>query len=147
MYESEDRLWGLYRERIAHEDALIQHRVSWFLGFSGLWLAAFAFVVHISTQVSIPQTIFRGYFLLLIPVVGFLMTLLVLLSLIGAAKAIRDVIDEWNAVPITDEARRRFPTIYSNGWARRLGQVGSLGICVVMLLAWAGVFLLVPSLA
>ncbi len=147
MNESQLHLWELYRGRMAHEDLWVQQRVSWLLGFSGLLFAAFAGVLNISTQVTIAQTLFRGYVLLLIPATGFLITFLVLLSLIGAGMAMDEVRREWDERLRAEEASSSLPPIHARGWPLMLGRLASQGICGVMLVVWAVVFLLVPQVA
>ncbi len=147
MDESQFRLWDLYRSRITHEDRWIQQRVSWLLGFSGLLFAAFAGVLNLSTQVTIAQTLFRGYVLLLIPATGFLITFLVLLGLIGAGMAMDEVRREWEERMRAEEISLSLPPIHARGWPLWLGRLASWGICGVMLVQWAVVFLLVPQVA
>ncbi len=144
MYENHTELWELYRSKIAHEDLWAQQRVSWLLGFSGFWFAAFVGVLHISNLVSIAQTLFRGYLLLLMPVIGFLVTLFVLLGLIGAARVIHATMEEWEAVRMSEEERRRLPSLHAHGWPLRLRTLPSQGICVLLMVTWVVVFFLIP---
>ena len=132
--------WEMMRAKIVHEDSWIQQRVSWLLAAAALFVAAYAALVAVDPNVSIPQTVLRGYLLLILPFAAFILTLLVFVGVIGSALAMRATLREWENLPISQVERSLMPSLHSRGLALSLGRVASWGICIMLLLAWGVLF-------
>lgn len=146
MDEAQIRVWELLRARIVHEEVQARRRVSWLLATSGLLVVAYALLVTVSTDVSIRQTLLRGYLLLLVPVVGFLLALLVWIGLAGAALAVRAALAEWERLSSPEGGRRQLPALYPTGWALWLERAASWGICALLAVTWVLFFVLTVNL-
>ena len=131
--------WKLLREKIVHEDAWIQQRINWLTASNGVLLAAYVGTLNLSTDVSIQQTLLRGYLALGIPFAGLLLTGLILAGVHGANVSIQEVIQEWERAPVPRGRERHLPRLHSSPWPKRLGRLASYGTCAVLLLVWAAV--------
>ena len=94
MDEPNSKTWELLRAKIVHEDSWVQRRVLWLLGTTALLVTAYAVLCTVRTDVSIPQTLLRGYLMLLLPVFGLVLTALVLIGLIGSSLVTVQVVAE-----------------------------------------------------
>jgi hypothetical protein len=82
----------------------------------GLLVVAYAVLATISTQVTIRQTLFRGYLLLLLPLAGFLLAALALAGVVGRTRG----------------QRAAHPLVRLSAW----------GTCIVWLVLWAVIFII-----
>ena len=138
------KTWQTLRERSAHAETQVQLRLVGLLLASGLLLVAEAVFANLSNQVSLQQTLFRGYLLLLVPVLGFLLAALALAGLIGTCLEQRAARRGWERLP--DEVRQRFPALPPFGTARLLVNLAAWGACILWLLVWVVVFALTSVL-
>jgi len=111
---------------------------------SGLLVVAYAVIATLSTQVTIQQTLFRGYLLLLLSVAGFLLAALALAGVIGASLEGRAARRHWEQLPAG--LRERFPKFEPPAAARCLVRLSAWGTCVLWLVAWAVIFLITVRL-
>lgn len=100
-----------------------RHGLAGFLAASGLLLVAYAVLANLSTTVTIQQTLYRGYLLLLVPLLGFLLAALALAGQVGAAL-------------------EREPAPGGRRAARRLARLSDWGSCLLWMAAWAAIFYL-----
>ena len=142
MDQANLKAWEWLRAKVLHEDSWVQQRVSWLLGSTSLLVAGYAVLATVRTDVSIPQTLLRGYLMLLLPAFGFFLSLLVLLGLVGSSLAVTAAIDEWERLAIPEDQRSHFPTLHSRGAALALGRFASRGTCFLLALFWVIVFVL-----
>lgn len=136
------KAWQWLRAKVVHEDSWVQQRVSWLLGSNSLLVAAYAVLATVRTDVSIPQTLLRGYLMLLLPVFGFFLSLLILLGLVGSSLAVTGAIQEWEKFAVPEDQRSRFPSLHSRGVALAVGRFASRGTCILFVLFWVIVFVL-----
>jgi hypothetical protein len=133
--------WQAFQERSAHAEMQVQLRLAGLLIASGLLLVAEAVFANLSNQVSLQQTLFRGYLLLLVPVLGFLLAALALAGMIGVWLGQRAARRDWERLPA--EVRPRLPP---SGTARLLDHLAAWGGCILWLLVWVVVYALTSVL-
>jgi hypothetical protein len=142
MDERNLRTWELLRAKIVHEESWAQQRISWFLGTTALLIAAYAVASAIRTDVSIPQTLLRGYLMLLLSLFGLVLTALVLIGLIGSSLAIRAATEEWKKLLPSADEQSRFPVLHPEGAALAFARAAWWGTCIVAVIVWAAILAL-----
>jgi len=146
MDEPDFKTWELLRAKIVHEDSWVQQRVLWLLGTTALLVTAYAVLCTVRTDVSIPQTLLRGYLMLLLPVFGLVLTALVLIGLIGSSLAMRAAHEDWKKLLNSTDERRQLPALHSEGYALGFARASSWGTCVIVMIAWVVIFVLTVHL-
>jgi hypothetical protein len=136
--------WQAFQEHSAHAEMQVQLRLAGLQIASGLLLVAEAVFANLSNQVSLQQTLLRGYLLLLVPVLGFLLAALALAGLIGVWLGQRAARRDWERLPA--EVRPRLPALPPSGTARLLVNLAAWGTCILWLLVWVVVYALTSVL-
>lgn len=134
MNASDVETWKLLREVIVHEDSRIQQRVSWLTAAHAILLAAYAATLNLSPNVSIQQTLLQGYLALGIPIMGLLLTLLVLAGIHGANLAIQEAVRQAERLGVPRKPAPALPPLHSSAWPVRLGRLAAYGTCAVLLM-------------
>ncbi len=124
MQKRDLEIFKILRDKVRHEDTWIQSRISWLLASNAFLFAAYGMSSSDKAVTCI------------IPFVGFLTALLVLIGLLGTLSAFQQIQNEWKTL-IPEDRRKKLPGIRSAGCALQLGGIGSYGLCVVIMLAWA----------
>jgi hypothetical protein len=132
------------RLRAVRPGARLQRRLAGLNAAGGLLLVAYAALANVSAQVSIQQTLFRGYLLLLLSVAGFLLSALALAGLIGLSLEERAARRELERLPA--EARQSILSFQPPAAARFLGRLSDWGTCILWLLLWATVLFITTRL-
>jgi hypothetical protein len=87
--------YRLFRDRIEHEDNLVMQRLSWLMASQSFLFTAYAIVTNgLTTSPATGGNIFVNHLATLariIPVVALLNSLLILVSILAALKAIREL--------------------------------------------------------
>jgi hypothetical protein len=87
--------YQIFRNRIEHEDNLIMQRLSWLMASQSFLFTAYAIVTNgMTTSPATGGNLFVNHLLTLIriiPVVALLNSLLILISILAALKAIREL--------------------------------------------------------
>jgi hypothetical protein len=87
--------YQLFRSRIEHEDNLIMQRLSWLMASQSFLFTAYAIVTNgLSTSIGGSGNVYVNRLTVLveiIPVVALLNSLLILVSIAGALKAVREL--------------------------------------------------------
>ena len=95
--------YQIFRNRIEHEDNLIMQRLSWLMASQSFLFTAYAIVTNGMT--TVPGTggnVFVNHLSTLariIPIVALLNSLLILISILAALKAIRELRDGYRKQP------------------------------------------------
>lgn len=114
-------------ERIRHEEALINSRLTWMLTFQGFLFASLALASDDSTSEALRDTLLQA-----IPVLGAVVAALALLGVGAAYLAIGQARQHFRE-DIGEDDRRDFG---GKTWARWLGRANSLGFPIVILITW-----------
>lgn len=97
--------YQIFRNRIEHEDNLVMQRLSWLMASQSFLFTAYAIVTNgLTTSTTIGGNVFVNHLFVLariIPIVALLNSLLILLSILAALKAIRELRDEYRRKPET----------------------------------------------
>lgn len=120
-------------ERISHEEALINSRLTWMLTFQGFLFASLALASDDSTNEALRDTLLQ-----VIPLLGAVVAALALLGVIAAYLAIGQARLHFES-EIGGDDRRDFGGKSDFGgktWARWLGRINSVGLPVVVLITW-----------
>ena len=87
--------YQLFRDRIEHEDNLIMQRLSWLMASQSFLFTAYAIVTNGLTASRSPGgNIYVNHLAVLakiVPVVALVNSLLILIAILGALKAIREL--------------------------------------------------------
>jgi len=120
------------RQRIEHEDNLVNQRLSWLVGSQSFLITAFAISLNAPTQFYSPRYVEVHQKLLhLLPVVAIASILVLMLTLLGAVSALSalrrcsDLIATAEDVPI-----------HSSTAIRWLGLSAAFGIPLIFLVFW-----------
>jgi len=143
MDQNDLKAWNDLQERSLHTESRNQLRLAGLLVAGGLLVVAEAGFANLSTQVSLQQSLYRGYLLLLVPVLGFLLAALTLAGLIAAAGDQRRAQRAWERLPA--EVRERFPGPRPGGTNHLFSSLTGWGICILWMAAW-GVILVLTSM-
>jgi len=133
--------YQVFRNRIEHEDNLIMQRLSWLMASQSFLFTAYAIVTNgMTTSPAKGGNMFVNHLLTLariIPVVALLNSLLILVSILAALKAIRELRDEYQRQP---EILETIPLQTSKS-ARTLGLSAPVLLPLLFLAVW--LFLLI----
>jgi hypothetical protein len=133
--------YQIFRNRIEHEDNLIMQRLSWLMASQSFLFTAYAIVTNgMTTSPATGGNMFVNHLLTLariIPVVALLNSLLILVSILAALKAIRELRDEYQRQP---EILETIPLQTSKS-ARTLGLSAPVLLPLLFLAVW--LFLLI----
>ena len=139
MGTSVEHYYKLFRDQIVHEDNLINNRTNWLLAAQGLLFAAFGVLVNTSKGFSqVPSRV--KLLMNVIPAVGIFVTIVTLLSVLGAVIAMGDIVREWektkNKLKGEGEIDANIPPIQCKGISKRLGFVAPFFIPGIFIVAW-----------
>jgi hypothetical protein len=128
--------YQIFRNRIEHEDNLIMQRLSWLMASQSFLFTAYAIVTNgLANSSTIGGNMFVNHLLILariIPVVALLNSLLILVSILAALKAIRELRNEYQRQPEVLEA---IPLQTSKS-ARTLGLSAPVLLPLLFLAVW-----------
>src|SRR5256885_1229778 len=100
--------YQLFRNRIEHEDNLIMQRLSWLMASQSFLFTAYAIVTNgLTTSPTTGGNSFVNHLLVLariIPVVALLNSLLILVSILAALKAIREMRNRYHHITLFQTA-------------------------------------------
>jgi len=133
--------YQIFRNRIEHEDNLIMQRLSWLMASQSFLFTAYAIVTNGMTAApGIGGNVFIHHLSTLariIPIVALLNSLLILISILAALKAIRELRDGYRKQP---EILGVIP-LQTSRTARTLGLSAPVLLPLLFLTVW--LFLLV----
>lgn len=130
-----DALYDRLRKQIEHEDNLTNQRLSWFLGFQGLFIVAYGTILSSDCSKHYTTVLF------ILSFVAFVTCCSAAISLDAASKSINELSSFWNAKTRLPYVKRNhqeqyFPQLlYIGGSVYKFGQ--DLYV-VIMMLAWIG---------
>lgn len=127
--------YQLFRSRIEHEDNLIMQRLSWLMASQSFLFTAYAIVTNGLTNPAAPgATLFVNHLRTLsriIPVVALLNSLLILISILAALKAILHLRNEYRRQPILETIALQTPPL-----TRVLGLAAPVLLPLLFLAVW-----------
>lgn len=103
---------------------------------NGFLFAAFAAVASLQIARGYRFVFAKPLLLAGIPCLGFLLSLLVLFGLIGAAKALAEAKEEYEHLVPSEDERSKLPKLHSEGAALALGRASSWGVTILFATAW-----------
>lgn len=120
------------RQRIEHEDNLINQRLAALVGSQSFLLTAFAISLNAPREFFSSGYI-RAHRLLthMLPVAGIATVVVLLLTMLGAVIALRDLHRMADQLATPGD-----PPLHSSRPARLLGQAAVVGVPVIFLLLW-----------
>jgi hypothetical protein len=128
--------YHVFRSRIEHEDNLIMQRLSWLMASQSFLFTAYAIVTNGMTSApTISGNVFVNHLLTLariIPIVALLNSLLILVSILAALKAIRELRDDYRRGPGILEV---IP-LQTSRFARTLGLSAPVLLPLLFLAVW-----------
>ena len=128
--------YQIFRNRIEHEDNLIMQRLSWLMASQSFLFTAYAIVTNgLTTSPATGGNMFVNHLLTLariIPVVALLNSLLILVSILAALKAIRELRHGYQHQPETLEV---IP-LQTSKIARTLGLSAPVLLPLLFLSVW-----------
>ena len=128
--------YQIFRSRIEHEDNLVMQRLSWLMASQSFLFTAYAIVTNgLTAWPTGAGNIFINHLSTLariIPIVALLNSLLILISILGALKAIRHLRDMYREQP---ENLGIIP-LQSAKSARRMGLSAPLLLPLLFLVVW-----------
>ena len=128
--------YQIFRNRIEHEDNLIMQRLSWLMASQSFLFTAYAIVTNgMTTSPATGGNMFVNHLLTLariIPVVALLNSLLILVSILAALKAIRELRHGYQHQPETLEV---IP-LQTSKIARTLGLSAPVLLPLLFLAVW-----------
>jgi hypothetical protein len=128
--------YQIFRNRIEHEDTLIMQRLSWLMASQSFLFTAYAIVTNgMSALPTLGNNIFSRHLSTLariIPIVALLNSFLILISILGALKAIWELRDAYRKQP---EILGAIP-LQTSRTARRLGLSAPLLLPLLFLAVW-----------
>jgi hypothetical protein len=134
--------YQIFRNRIEHEDNLIMQRLSWLMASQSFLFTAYAIVTNgMATQPGSGGNVFINHLSSLariIPIVALLNSFLILVSILGALKAIREL---RNAYRKQSEVLVLIPLQTSKG-ARLMGLSAPVLLPLLFLSVWLYLLLL-----
>ncbi len=128
---------------IEREVNWIQNRMSWFGASQGLFFAAYGlFFRNLGKEADEALGALAQLVLLVIPLMGLLLSCLIMVGLKAAAKAIAAYNQSWKSQKalFSETVNARFPEIRTDRRVRVYGQLASLGVCALFFLAWLIIF-------
>lgn len=129
--------YQIFRNRIEHEDNLVLQRLSWLMASQSFLFTAYAIVTNgLTTSPVTGGNVFVGHLTTLariIPIVALLNSLLILVSILAALKAIRELREGYRKQPETLQA---IPLQTSRS-ARILGLSAPVLLPLLFLAVWA----------
>ena len=133
-----DRLetWRILRSKITHEDSWIQQRVSWLIAGNALLFAAYAALLGQGLNRGSALPYLGLLLLVLVPCIGFTLSVFVFLGLVGASFAIKETRNELERLVPDEKQRQALPTLYSQGPALYFGKVASWGATLLFVVVW-----------
>ena len=123
------RFYEGLRARIEHEDVLIVHRISWFMGFQAFLFTAYAIALNGTSTDS-------AHLARLMPPVGIVTSILVYLGILAALRAMAWVQATFDARGVPAD-RLGLPPILTPAPIRRVGQAAPVLFPPVFIVAWA----------
>lgn len=124
------------RDEIAHEDNLAGTRLNWFIASQAFLLSALA-IAHTTRDTAVPG-LHNDFYFPLIPLLAITSCVLIFLSIISGALAIRRWHRLLNQMVRKDPA---LPAIGRDDWIMRLGWSAPLLLPLVFLVAWSYVLI------
>jgi hypothetical protein len=128
--------YQIFRNRIEHEDNLIMQRLSWLMASQSFLFTAYAIVTNgLSTVPSTGENVFTHHLSSLariIPIVALLNSFLILISIVGALKAIWELRDAYRKQPEI----LGIISLQTSRIARRLGLSAPLLLPLLFLAVW-----------
>jgi hypothetical protein len=124
------------RDEIAHEDNLAGTRLNWFIGSQAFLLSALA-IAHTTKDTTVPG-LHNDFYFPLIPLLAITSCILIFLTIVSGALAIR----RWHR--LLNQMVRKDPTLPAIGrddWIMRLGWSAPLMLPLVFLAAWSYVLI------
>jgi len=124
------------RDEIAHEDNLAGTRLNWFIASQAFLLSALA-IAHTTKEPTVPG-LHNDFYFPLIPLLAIASCILIFLSIISGALAIR----RWHR--LLNQMIRQDPSLPAIGrddWIMRLGWSAPLVLPLVFLAAWSYVLI------
>ena len=87
----------LFRDKIVHEDDLINNRTNWLLGFQGLLFTAYGILFKTSTTSHGDKEALASTVVLIdtIPIVGIFISVITILSVLGAVITMHQTKKDW----------------------------------------------------
>jgi hypothetical protein len=129
--------FSLIQARLAHEDDLVNQRVSWLVNSQSFLLTAYAITLNgLAADASKPMAIVQRKLLNLLPVVGSVCVLLVCVALVGGLCAIAEL----RRFAATNYSKDRLFLI-SKPTTQFLGVSAPVLIPLVFLVIWSAVLL------
>ena len=120
------------RQRIEHEDNLINQRLSALVGSQSFLLTAFAISLNAPKEFYAPRyEALHRVLTHLLPVAGIASVLVLLLTMLGAIVALHGLRKMADRLAAPDD-----PPVHSPKAVRWLGQAGVVGVPVIFLLLW-----------
>lgn len=122
------------RQRIEHEDNLINQRLSAMVGSQSFLLTAFAISLNAPKEFFSPhyEPVHRVLTRML-PIAGIASVIILMLTLVGAVLALRGLHQSADSLVTHGD-----PPIHSGRLARLLGQSAVVGVPLVFLMLWGG---------
>jgi hypothetical protein len=131
-----EHYYAIVRGQIEHEDNLIGQRLSWYVAAQSFLFTAYAIVVSNSGPNHTPLIIERMRLLLwLIPMTSILTCLLIYLTIVAGALAIRDLRRLYRK-HADYEATVGLPPVQGYRRTQMLGQAAPLFVPLVFLVVW-----------
>lgn len=132
--------YKLVRQEVEREANQINQRVTWLLTSQAILFGGLGFLLTANPR-ELPEGALTtaNRIAILIPILGFLLSVLVLCGFVGAYLALLKLRQE--CTPLLQDRRRRLPSIFKSGLSLWLGGAASCGTCVVLLIAWLTVIL------
>lgn len=128
--------YQIFRNRIEHEDNLVMQRLSWLMASQSFLFTAYAIVTNgMSSLPATGENVFIHHLSTLariIPIVALLNSLLILISILGALKAIRELRDAYRQQP----GNLGIIALQTSKIARRLGLSAPILLPLLFLAVW-----------
>lgn len=129
-----DEFYDRLRDHIKHEDNLINQRLSWFLGFQGLFVVSFGTVLEKGNQEPTKLVLLV---LIIICVIGYLTCIPSIINVSSAVRSISELNKQWISMYRDDnDSNIRYPHLYyeDNSIISRLSHHYSYQF--IMMIAW-----------
>ena len=123
----EKDVYQIARERVVHEDNLVNNRLTWFLVIQSLLFAAYGVVLELPGQAFSFKWLFAY--------VGVLSSLLTLFSVLGSRLARKSIRTYWDNKKIPG-----FPELHGTGLSQVLGDLEAYILPLVFIFSWGVVY-------